>query len=244
MIGIILAAGDGSRYKKSSGEDNCKILSTVNGRFLLEFALNNLKALGISKAFIVVGESGDAIKKEIGCNYDGITISYVHQPVRKGLINALMQAIRAENSDDIILQLADEIFINLRQDRILSVLTEEGWDFLCGITHESDKKKIMSNYSVCIDELSYLKKCTEKPTEVINDIKGTGLCIFNKHCIQLLRNTYNEEKNEPCDLCDYMNLLISSGKKGRCICVADKEFNINEHSDLQEAAQYYADNLN
>ena len=35
-----------------------------------------------------------------------------------------------------------------------------------------------------------------------------------------------------------MNFLVSSGKKGRCVCIADKEFNINEYKDLQEAIDY------
>ena len=243
MTGIILAAGDGVRYKKSIGEDSCKILSTVNNKILLEFALNNLKFLNISKVFIVVGSSAEAIKKEIGYTYDGITVNYVDQPIRKGIINALVQSLKTAEADDIVLQLADEIFINFRPDEVIRNITDKTCDFMCGITYETDCEKIKNNYSVHVDEKLSLKKCTEKPDTIINNIKGTGFCVFSKNCVQLLYNIYDEKSNKPTDLCDYMNLLISSGKTGRCICIADKEFNINKYSDLQEASEYFSDNV-
>lgn len=239
MVGIILAAGDGTRYKKSLGEDNCKILSELNNKYLIEFALGNLKALDISKAVIVVGEAAEAIKKEIGYNYDSIEVSYVIQPIRMGIINALIQALKVTQADDVVLQLADEAFAGFRTAEIASEISEGGHDFLCGITYEKDTEKIKSNYSVSVDEKMFLKECTEKPERVINNIKGTGFCVFDKECTQLLCDYYDEEKNTPCDLCDFMNILVSKGKKGKCICVADREFNINEYSDLIEAAKFY-----
>ncbi len=242
MIGIILAAGDGTRYKKSSGKDNCKILSPLNNKYLIEFALSNLKSLNISDVFIVVGECAEAIKKQIGYNYDGIRVNYVNQPVRKGIINALSLSIKNTKDDDVILQLADEVFVDFRIEEIIRNIDENENDFLCGITYEANREKIKANYSVCVDENLHLIKCTEKPEIVTNNIKGTGFCVFNKQCVQLLRDIYDEKANKPYDLCDYMNFLVSVGKKGKCICVADMEFNINEHSDLTEAEKYYSDN--
>lgn len=234
-----MAAGDGTRYKKSCGNNNCKILSELDNKFLIEFALGNLKALNIEQAFIVVGKAAEAIKKEIGYNYSDITVSYINQPIRKGIIHALIQAIKTIVADDVVLQLADEAFVNFNTTEVAEVVFAEEYDFLCGITYESNAEKIKSNYSVSVDKNLILKECTEKPHKVINNIKGTGFCVFDKQCIQLLSDIYDEEINFPCDLCDYMNLLISSGKKGKCICVADREFNINEYSDLTEAAKYY-----
>ena len=138
MIGIILAAGDGTRFKKSSDKENCKMLSTINGKFLLEFALDNLKTLDVTTAFVVVGECAETIKKEIGYKYNGITVHYVNQPVRKGMINALIQAVKIIAADDIVLQLADEIFIDFRSDEVIRTINENKNYFMCGITYEKD----------------------------------------------------------------------------------------------------------
>ena len=66
MIGVILAAGDGTRLKKSTGQDICKSLRTIKDKHLIEFALNNLVDLGITEVYIVVGKQGDLIKNAIG----------------------------------------------------------------------------------------------------------------------------------------------------------------------------------
>ena len=93
-------------------------------------------------------------------------------------MNAMMQAVNTVGRDeDILLQLADEILTGLESDSIKACLAEDESDFYCGITYEDDVRKIKGNYSVETDEGSLLKKCTEKPTVVENNIKGTGLCL-------------------------------------------------------------------
>ena len=66
MIGVILAAGDGKRLKKSSSEDSCKPLIKIKGKRLIEYSLDNLIELDVEKAFIVVGKDDrDEVMKNI-----------------------------------------------------------------------------------------------------------------------------------------------------------------------------------
>lgn len=243
MTGIILAAGDGVRFNDSAGLKSCKALNKINNYYLIEFALNNFVKLNVTEVYIVVGRFGDLIKEAISDNYKGIKIFYVEQPLRKGLINALAIALsHIKASDGIILQLADEVFSEFNAEAVKKALSKAEYDFFCGITYEKDREKIKSNFSVETDGCMVIKECTEKPDIVKNDIKGTGFCVFHNACIDFLKKTYDEEKNTPCDLCDYMNLLISENMKGLALCVAKREFNINTFSDLVEAENYFSEN--
>lgn len=240
MIGIILAAGDGTRLKNSTGEECCKVLQKVNNTHLIEFALNNLIALNVTNVLIVVGKYGDLIKRVIGDLYKGLKITYVRQLHQIGLSNAFVQALKhMRDMDDVILQLADEIFVDFKSEDIKTLIKVGEYDFYCGVTYETNREKIKANYSVETDENLLIKKCTEKPTVVENNIKGTGFCIFKSEALQYLKNKYIETDNIPNDLCDYMNCLVAEGEKGSVFCLAEKEFNINTVSDLAEAREFF-----
>ena len=235
MVGVILAAGNGTRMEQSIGENGCKALKKVNDTYLIEFALNNLIKLNIKYAFIVVGKHYNLIKNTIGYKYKSLNISYVYQAQPKGLMNALMQALSMiDPCEDIVLQLADEILFNLKAENILNICC----DVLCGFTYEENIVKIKNNYSVEIDENLFVKKCTEKPSVITNNIKGTGFCVFKKDALQFLKCVYDEATNTPDNLCDYINLLISNNRKVLAVLVAEKEYNINTIADLEEAKVY------
>lgn len=238
MTGIILAAGNGTRLKESSGENCCKVLKKVNGISLIEFALNNLVELNVANVFIVVGLDGELIKKTLGNIYKCLKITYIYQSEQIGLINALMQAIEVAESDDIILQLADEIFISFRADEVRRILSDDVLDFGCGITCEDDLQKIKANYSIETDCNMVIEKCTEKPEHITNNLKGTGLCVFKKDVIDLLKEVYDKKNNTPNDLCDFVNCLVAEKRRGAAFCVADKEFNINTIEDLTQAIEF------
>ena len=234
MVGVILAAGDGRRLKASSKEECCKPLIKLKGKRLIEYALDNLIDLGISQAYIVVGKEGDLIKKNLGSQYKGLELFYVVQAQQIGLINAFMQAIFFIGSDEsVVLQLSDEIFVDLKIENIKTSMAAEEYDFYCGVTFEDDSEKIKNNFSVDIDDEGILIGCIEKPVEVINNIKGTGFCIFSSQAVQVLTENYPGNRNIN-DLCDYMNFLISENKKGFALHIAEKEFNINTFLDLYE----------
>ncbi|HDX6626374.1 TPA: NTP transferase domain-containing protein, partial [Escherichia coli] len=66
MIGIILAAGVGSRLRPMTNSKP-KCLVTVAGKPILDYQLNSYRLAGIKDIFIIVGYEGDKIKKH--CKY-------------------------------------------------------------------------------------------------------------------------------------------------------------------------------
>ena len=230
MIGVILAAGDGTRLAKSTGQNICKPLRKINNKHLLEYSLDNLIELGATKAYIVVGKQGNLIKDAFGNEYKGLKLQYVCQKEQNGLMNAFVEALNVMDCDDtVILQLSDEIFIDLKFEEIKKALQKD-FDFYCGITFEDDAQKIKNNFSVEADNESRLIKCIEKPQVVKNNIKGTGFTIFSAEMLNIIK-----AHTELRDLCDAFNYLTENGYKGLTLNIAEKEFNINTLEDLTEA---------
>lgn len=236
MIGVILAAGDGTRLKQSTGQNICKPLRKINDKHLIEYALDNLVDLNASSVYVVVGKQGDEIKKVIGDKYKKLTVNYVCQPEQKGLVNAFMQVLSITECDEaVVLQLSDEIFTGLKTEEIKNALETEKYDFYCGVTYEENEEKIKNNFSVEADENNLLIKCIEKPQIVTNNIKGTGFSIFSAKSQNFIKEAYTSAPEKVRDLCDCFNYLTSTGYKGLMLFIAEKEFNINTVSDLTEA---------
>lgn len=239
MVGVILAAGDGKRLKDSAKEDHCKPLIKIKEKRLIEYALDNLVELGLTKVYIVVGKEGTLIKKVLGDKYGCLKLFYVVQSEQKGLVDAFAQAVNAINSEEpIVLQLSDEIFTGLKIEAIKNCIKTESHDFYCGITFEDNIEKIKCNYSVDIKDDYVIKKCVEKPTHVPNNIKGTGFCVFNREALQVFKIENSVEKENLYDLCDYINYLTACNKNGLALHIAEKEFNINTFTDLFEAQDF------
>lgn len=240
MIGVILAGGDGTRLTMSTGQDICKSLRKIKGKHLIEFALNNLIDLETTEVYIVVGKQGDLIKNAIGDKYKTLNINYVQQSEQKGLVDALVQALKVIDPDKtVILQLADEIFVNLNTEEIKNALKTKNFDFYCGVTTEENAEKIKNNFSVEMDESSVLIKCIEKPKIVINNTKGTGFTVFGDKAQKIIKETYETNPQKVHDLCDCFNYLVANGYRGLALSVAEREFNINTASDLKEAESFF-----
>ena len=239
MIGVILAAGDGKRLKKSSKEDCCKPLIKTNRKRLIEYALDNLVELGAVEAYVVVGKESGLIKNTLGNEYRGLKIRYVVQQEQNGLIDAFKQAVKVSGyNETVLLQLSDEIFTELKIEQIRNYIENGNYDFYCGITYEDDTEKIKNNFSVEIYDGGFIKECIEKPEKVINNIKGTGFCIFRGDALKILINKNSEEAELLYDLCDYINYLVAKKYKGLALHIAEKEFNINTFADLLEVQNF------
>ncbi len=240
MIGVILAGGDGTRLAKSTGQDICKSLRKINDKHLIEFALDNLIALNITDAYVVIGKQGDLIKDAIGSKYKSLNVNYVRQPQQIGLVNAFVQALNViDDKETVILQLADEIFVDLKTEAIKNALISDNSNFYCGVTYEENEEKIKNNFSVESDENSVLIKCIEKPTVVTNNTKGTGFSIFNGKSQKIIKETYATNPEKLYDLCDCFNYLTTLGYGGSVLFIAEREFNINTVSDLTEAEIFF-----
>lgn len=111
MQAIILAAGMGKRLGELT-RNSTKCMVKVDGKRLIEYALDALAAQGIRKAVIVTGHGADEFPDVLGSSYAGIAVSYVHNPdyARTNNIYSLFLARKDMEADDSILLESDLIF--------------------------------------------------------------------------------------------------------------------------------------
>jgi histidinol-phosphate/aromatic aminotransferase/cobyric acid decarboxylase-like protein/choline kinase len=119
MQAIILAAGMGTRLGKYT-QDNTKCMLRINGRTLIERALDTLDGEGIRKCVIVVGYQKDNLMRFVGDRYKNIAIEYVSNDVYRKTNNiySLYLARHYLTQDDTVLLESDLIF----EDRIIKEL--------------------------------------------------------------------------------------------------------------------------
>lgn len=230
MLGIVLAGGNGTRFSESGC---CKPLLRINGKYLIEYSLDNLIALHIDRAVIVVGKYGDDIKAALGDSYSHMALSYALQEIPAGCIHALFSALPLWNGETVVSQLSDEIYIRFDAD---AVIQKAGVDFLCGYTETNNMDAVRENYAVyCEGRSAKIIRCEEKPKVVHNRKKGTGFCVFNPGCISFLKEQYPSACDHFVTLSDFMNGLISEGKTGLAVPIAQEEININTLEKMQYA---------
>ena len=232
MIGLILAAGKGTRLSAGNDVGVCKALVEVGGRPLICYSLDNLRRLQVKKAVIVVGPDHKNIISTLGERYHEIELHYAVQEHPVGLMNAAVCG-KDEMTQDVVFQLSDEIFLQSAPAGALLDAFERA-DFLVGYTHDTEDK-IRRNFSLTTDEMGRILSCEEKPKTVVNQKKGTGFCVFSKECYQSLAASYDAARNWPNDLCDFINLLIQNGKVGMAFHIAEEEININTPEELAYA---------
>ena len=234
MVGVVLAAGSGSRFIEEYGAELCKALVKINGRPIIEYSLENLFLLNVERIYIVVGKYAEDIRATVGDSYRSIPVTYVPQEKPMGLINALSKTLFFFD-DDMTVQLGDEIFLGADIPGLRREIDGGRYDFHCCVTREDEAENIKKNYSVEIDPEFRLLHCTEKPEIVTNTYKGTGFCVFSRACVRFLRERYNQTRNYPFDLCDYMNGLIEDGRYGKCFLLSGIEINVNTVTDFNYA---------
>ena len=233
MEGLILAAGKGKRLRPDDPAGSCKPLIEVGSKPLVAYSLDNLDALGVERAVIAVrGSHAQRIEAALGDRYRGVSLEFAALDDPRGLVNTIVGAADRLESD-VLLQLSDEIFVSPRLD---AEFFGPGCDFDFAVGWApDDAESIKRNFSIETGEDSSVVRCVEKPTRIINDMKGTGFCFFSRGCMETLKREYDPLTNQPNDLCDLMNLLTLRGLHGRAFRIADREINVNTPEDLERA---------
>ncbi|MBI4181420.1 MAG: NTP transferase domain-containing protein [Candidatus Aenigmarchaeota archaeon] len=92
IVGLVPAAGGGTRlypFSKAVPKEMYPIL----GKAAIEHCIENLRAGGIRKVFVVVGYQKGVLMDYLGDGSPfGVDAAYIYQPQRKGLGHAILQA--------------------------------------------------------------------------------------------------------------------------------------------------------
>lgn len=109
MKTVVLAAGAGNRLRPLT-HNTPKCLIRVNGKPILENALEHLSRNGIGTAVIVIGHLGEKVREYLGNQFCGMRLIYVENKIFNVTNNIYSLWLAKEHLNDDILLLEDDIF--------------------------------------------------------------------------------------------------------------------------------------
>jgi histidinol-phosphate/aromatic aminotransferase/cobyric acid decarboxylase-like protein/choline kinase len=111
MQAVILAAGMGKRLGDLT-RHSTKCMVKVNGKRLIEHALDALRGAGIRQVVMVVGHGADELKAFLGDDYKGVRVDYVLNPIyakSNNIYSLLLVRDFMEREDSLLLE-SDVVF--------------------------------------------------------------------------------------------------------------------------------------
>jgi dTDP-glucose pyrophosphorylase len=237
MKALILAGGRGKRLDDLSANNN-KCMIKIRDRHVIEYSLDNAISADVTEIIIVVGYRAEDIINHFGNSYKGKKLKYVIQWEQRGLVHAIERAKDVIGNDDFILLLGDEIMLHPKHKEMVDEFNRSNPFALCGILHVEDKEMIKRTYTLIQDENNRIHRLIEKPRNPLNNLQGTGDCVFNRNILNYIDITpIHHERNER-ELPDLIQCAIDDGKIIRSFNICEKYTNINTRDDIRIAENF------
>lgn len=237
MKTLILAAGRGKRLEGVITETN-KCMLKFKNKHLIEYSLDTAVRTEGSEIVIVVGYRAEDIINAYGISYQGMKIKYVIQRELTGLVTALEVAKDALNGEDFLLLLADELMLNANPKEHIRRFYEDDLFVYCGVTKVKDRSQIRKTYAMIYNpEDNRIYRLIEKPQNPVNDLMGTGNCIFRHQIFEYVPATPINQKRQEKELPDLIQCAIDDGKQVKLFLIDSEYININSQEDILMAEQ-------
>jgi dTDP-glucose pyrophosphorylase len=235
MKALILAGGRGNRLEHITDYVN-KCMLKMAGKPLIEYSLENAKIAGVDEIVIVVGYQAEDIINAYGNRYGDVRIKYVIQWEQKGLVHAIECSRNTIGESDFMLFLADEIMVGPRHREMIEKYQSESILVLCGVITVKDRTQISKTYTIIRNESNdQIYRLIEKPANPMNDVMGTGNCIFSNEIFGYIPHTPINQKRGEKELPDLIQCAIDDGRMVKSFFVGDRYVNINTPDDIRIA---------
>lgn len=239
MKAVILAAGRGKRLNDYT-EDCNKCMLTFHGKHLIEYSLETAFKSAVKEIIIVVGYRAEDIINTYGISYNGLKIRYVIQKELTGLVNAIESTQTAMEGENFILFLADEILIDPDPCKMIDIFDREELFSLCGVVNVEDTSQISKTYAVIYNqEDNRIYRLIEKPRHPVNNIMGTGNCIFRNEIFKYIPLTPINQVRKEKELPDLIQSAIDDGHPVKLFDLDSDYININTKEDIAIAEKTF-----
>lgn len=205
MKGLILSGGTGSRLRPIT-HTGAKQLVPVANKPVLFYALEALKAAGITDIGIVVGETQAEIAAAVGDGSDwGVKVTYISQETPLGLAHAVKMARDFLGDDSFVMYLGD----NLIKSGIVS-LVQEFAERQPNAQILLAKVKDPERFGVAELNGNKVVRLIEKPKEPPSDLALVGVYMFDHNIWEAVENIKPSWRNE-LEITDAIQYLIEKG---------------------------------
>tara|TARA_B100000700_G_C15018709_1_gene844605 strand:- start:129 stop:866 length:738 start_codon:yes stop_codon:yes gene_type:complete len=243
MIGIILAAGKGSRLGLLT-KNNHKALLLIKGKPLIEYQIDEFLRLGINKIYIITG-----YKSHLFDSYkDQVTLLYNSNWQNSNMLVSIMTAEYLLDESPAIISYSDIFYESfalksLLNQKELSILYSSSWRELWRkrFKNETDDAETFS-----IDDFGYLKDIGE-PLDCVSNACGQymGIISFTPKVFSIFKKifyTLPEDKRNKIDVTSFLkHLLIFKSLNVKTIAYDGVwgEVDITSDLDLYNSNSFY-----
>lgn len=205
MKGIILSGGTGSRLFPCTKITSKQLLPVYN-RPMIFYPLNTLIKAGIKDILIIVApeRAGDYLNLLGSGKEFGVKFTYEIQDKPSGLPEAFIIGEQFIGSDNIAMILGDNIF----EDDF----TEEIKNFSMGAKIFAKKVQDPERFGVVkFNKNMKAEVIVEKPKEKISDYAITGLYLYDKRVIDIVKKLKPSSRGE-LEIVDVHNWFLDKGE--------------------------------
>jgi glucose-1-phosphate thymidylyltransferase len=226
--GLVPAAGRGSRLRPLT-DDRPKGLVEVAGRPLLAHVFEML-APHVDEYVVVIGYCGGQIRDRFGASYDGRPITYVEQPDRRGLADAVQRAEPFLSGS--FLQLNGDNVIRGTLGAVLDRHRERAADATL-LVQEVDVERARRGGVVRLEDGDVVD-LVEKPADPPSTRSTTGCVALSQRVFEATRAIGPSERGE-YELTDAIGWLLENGGTVETVRLHGWRVNVNDSSDVARA---------
>ncbi len=242
LVGVILAAGRGTRIEPLASHFPKPLLPICN-KPILQYQLEDMRAIGVTDVVIVVGHLKDHITSYFGDGSRlGLSIRYVEQKQMLGIAHAVAQLEPIIDSP-FILFLGD--IFSVQKD--LPGMAEMFWERKAGavlaVKHETNPEFIRRNFAVILHASGTVTRVIEKPRYLTNNLKGCGVYMFDLAIFDAIRRTPRTAQRDEYEITNSIQILIDDGYPVYPIETIEWDMNVTFPSDLLECNRRQLDRL-
>ncbi len=239
MIGVVLAAGRGSRLRPLT-HDCPKPLLEVAGKPLVTWSLGTLAALAPERIVLVVGSGREKIIARLGHRFAGIPLEYADQPVPTGSAAALLTAEPLVQGADVISVINGD---NVYAGELGHVLLRHATDRLDATLLVERLPPESAEQGVCtVGEDGRVSRIIEHPTAVqrCGGVVSAGFYVFRRSPLFTACRRVRPSVNGEREISEAIGLMIREGRKVGAACLVGRRINVNRPEDLERAERLLA----
>lgn len=228
MQAVVPAAGRGSRLRPVT-DDRPKALVDIAGQSLLSRVFDALAPCA-TEYVVVVGYLGDRIRDRFGSTYERTPITYVEQPQRDGLADAVRRAAPVVEGD----------FIQLNGDNVLDGNVQEvaavhrGRNADATLLVERVSRERATRGGVLSIEDGAVTGVVEKPNDPPSRLAVTGCFAFSTRIFDAIESIDRSERGE-YELPDAIEYLIDDSGRIETVRLEGWRVNVNTEADVARA---------
>jgi len=206
MQAVILAAGLGTRLRPIISEEIPKVMLRLNGKPLLQYAIENLKKNKIEDIVIAVHYKKEQVIDYFGNGKEfGVNIQYVVQENPKGGTADALRYARNKINGEFLLVYGDNLFA---PNTVEKILEKQNYDGILAVKRMEN----ISKFGVVDVEGDRVVELVEKPDKFVSNLALAGLFVLPYDIFKFIEIIKPSKRNE-YELTDAIQLLIKNNYK-------------------------------